>query len=49
VEKFNAVPVSETLTTGITKTVMGEMLDTTNRQEGFALLHVVWPLGASIA
>ena len=31
------------------KSVMGEILDTTNRAEGFALLPVVGSLGSSVA
>ena len=31
------------------KTIMGEVLDTTNRAEGFALLPVIMTLGSSVA
>ncbi|KAF8630792.1 hypothetical protein AX15_002722 [Amanita polypyramis BW_CC] len=34
--------------TGIMKSVMGELLDTTNRAEGLSLLPVVWFAGATI-
>ena len=34
---------------GIMKSTMSEILDVTNRAEGFALLPVVWSLGTSIA
>ncbi|KAF8718253.1 hypothetical protein AX14_012062 [Amanita brunnescens Koide BX004] len=34
---------------GVMKSVMGEVLDTTNRAKGFALLPVVWSFGSSVA
>ncbi|KAF8630793.1 hypothetical protein AX15_002723 [Amanita polypyramis BW_CC] len=33
---------------GVMKSVMGELLDTTNRVEGFSLLPAVWSVGATI-
>jgi hypothetical protein len=30
------------------KSVMGELTDSTNRAEGFALMPVVWGLGATL-
>ena len=41
------LPLSEM--TGVMKSVMGEVLDTTNRAKGFALLPVVWSFGSSVA
>jgi len=36
------------LIVGVMKSVMGELTDTTNRAEGFALMPVVWGFGATI-
>jgi hypothetical protein len=33
---------------GVMKSVMGELTDSTNRAEGFALMPVVWGLGATV-
>ncbi|KAF8630250.1 hypothetical protein AX15_003027 [Amanita polypyramis BW_CC] len=33
---------------GVMKSVLGEMLDTTNRIEGFSLLPIVWSVGSTI-
>jgi len=33
---------------GVMKSVMGELTDSTNRAEGFALVPVVWGFGATI-
>ena len=30
------------------KSVMGELTDSTNRAEGFALMPIVWGLGATV-
>jgi len=33
---------------GVMKSVMGELTDSTNRAEGFALMPVVWGFGATV-
>jgi len=33
---------------GVMKSVMGELTDSTNRAEGFALMPVVWASGATL-
>lgn len=51
---FTALIISRCLTgllngnIGVMKSVMGELTDSTNRAEGFALMPVVWGLGATL-